>query len=199
MSAQRTARRAARLAALLPLLPLLLGARAHADASPVHYASDPARSRLEFSGVQAGAAFTAVFHGFSAAIAFSPDALAASRFDVTITLASVDSKDKDRDGTMRGADVFDVAHYPTAHYVTHSITRTASGFAASGALTLHGTTREVPIQFTFQSRAGGAELAGTAKLKRLDFGVGQGDWKSTDWVANEVSVAFDLQLVPAPP
>ena len=32
----------------------------------------------------------------------------------------------------------------------------------------------------------GAKLTGTAKLKRLDFGVGQGDWKSTEWVGDTV-------------
>jgi polyisoprenoid-binding protein YceI len=169
-----------------------------ADAAvPVHYAMNAAQSRLEFTGTQAGAPFKGVFHAFTASIDFSPDALANSKFDVTITLASVDSEDKDRDGTMRGADVFDVAHFPNARYVTHAITRTASGYAASGSLTLHGTTREVPIQFTFSSAGGGAKLLGTAQLKRLDFGVGQGDWKSTEWVKNEVSVAFNLALTPA--
>ena len=55
--------------------------------------------------------------------------------------------DKDRDGTMRGADIFDVAHFPTAHYVTRSFAKTASGYTAIGALTLRGVTREVPDRF----------------------------------------------------
>jgi hypothetical protein len=32
-------------------------------------------------------------------------------------------------------------------------------------------------------------------VKRLDFGVGQGDWKSTEWVGNDVTVTFNLRLV----
>jgi len=168
-----------------------------ADAAPVHYAMVAAQSHLEFIGTQAGAPFTGVFHSFTANIDFAPDALAGSKFDVSITLASVDSGDKERDDTIRGTDVFDVAHYPTAHYVTHAITRTASGYSASGSLTLHGVTREVPVQFTFASAASGTKLVGSAQLKRLDFGVGQGDWKSTDAVKNEVKVAFTLVLSPA--
>ena len=69
-------------------------------------------SRLEFVGVQAGAEFKGVFHKFTAAVDFAPDALATSRIDVQIDMNSVDSMDKDRDNTIRGKDVFDVAHNP---------------------------------------------------------------------------------------
>jgi polyisoprenoid-binding protein YceI len=162
------------------------------------YAVDPAPSRLEFVGVQAGAEFKATFHKFTAAIDFAPDALANSHFDVQIDLNSVDSMDKDRDKTMRGSDIFDVAHFPTAHYVTRSFTKTAAGYSAVGALTLHGVTKDVPIDFQFVTSPGGAKLDGTAKLKRLDFGVGQGDWKSTEWVPDAVKVAFSLVLKPKP-
>jgi hypothetical protein len=31
-------------------------------------------------------------------------------------------------------------------------------------------------------------------VKRLDYGVGQGDWKATDQVSNEVGVSFALRL-----
>jgi polyisoprenoid-binding protein YceI len=164
-------------------------------ASAATYSAD-ATSRLEFTGVQAGAAFKGVFHQFTAAVDFDPASLAGARIEVTIDMNSEDSGDKDRDGTMRGADIFDVAHFPTAHYVTRSVTRTAAGFSAVGALTLHGVTKDVPIEFKFTPGAGGAGLSGTAELKRLDFGVGRGDWKNTDWVADVVKVAFTLNLKP---
>ena len=160
------------------------------------YTADPQQSRLEFAGVQAGAEFKAAFHKFTAAVDFAPDALAGSRIDVQIDMNSVDSMDKDRDATMRGKDIFDVAHMPTAHYVTKTIAKTAAGFSAVGALTLHGVTKDVPIDFQFTNAAGGAKLAGTAKLNRLDFGVGQGDWKSTEWVGDAVKVSFSLVLKP---
>jgi polyisoprenoid-binding protein YceI len=160
-----------------------------------NYTADPT-SRLEFTGVQAGAEFQAVFHKFTAAIDFAPDAPASGHFDVTIDMTSVDSKDNDRDGTMRGGDIFDVAHFPSAHYVTKSIAKTASGYSAVGALTLHGVTRDVPIEFKFAPAGAGATLSGTAQLKRLDFGVGKGDWKSTEWVADQVKIAFTLNLKP---
>ncbi len=177
----------------------IFGVATRAAAPPASYAPDPGESRLEFVGIQAGAEFKAVFHKFTATIDFAPDALANARFDVQIELDSLDSMDNDRDSTMRGTDIFDVAHYPTAHYVTRSFAKTAAGYTALGALTLHGVTRDVPIDFQFTATSAGARLEGTARLKRLDFGVGQGEWKSTDSVADAVKVAFSLVLKPRTP
>ncbi len=160
------------------------------------YTADAEHSRLEFVGVQAGAEFKGVFHKFTAAVEFAPDALASSHFDVQIDMNSVDSMDKDRDKTMRGSDVFDVAHAPTAHYVTKSFTRSGAGFSALGALTLRGVTKDVPIDFQFAQGPAGATLTGSARLKRLDFGVGRGDWKSTEWVEDAVKIDFSLVLKP---
>ena len=171
-----------------------------AAAAVAGYSADAAQSRLEFTGVQAGAEFKGVFHKFTATVDFAPDAPADSRIDVQIDMNSADSMDKDRDGTMRGPDIFDVAHFPTAHYVTRSISKTAAGYSAVGALTLRGVTKDVPIDFQFAPAPGGAKLTGSAKLKRLDFGVGRGDWKSTEWVGDAVKVSFSLTLKnkPAP-
>lgn len=160
------------------------------------YAADPAQSKLAFTGVQAGAEFTGAFKKFTAAVDFAPDALDTAKIDVQVDLASEDTQDKDRDTTIRGPDIFDAAHSPTAHYVTRSIAKSANGFTAQGSLTLRGVTKDVPIQFQFTPSAGGARLTGSAQLKRLDFGVGRGDWKSTEWVADQVKVTFDLALKP---
>jgi len=190
-------------AALLAATALLAAVALLAVASPrtagaadavTSYTADPQQGRIEFTGVQAGADFTGVFHKFTAAIAFAPDALASSHFDVLIDVNSLDTMDNDRDTTMRGADVFDVAHWPAAHYVTRSFTKTATGYAAVGALTVHGVTKDVPIDFQFTQTPAGAKLEGHAELKRLDFGVGRGDWKSTEWVGDTVKVTFSLVL-----
>jgi polyisoprenoid-binding protein YceI len=181
--------------ALALLLPVSMGV-AVATAAPTSYTADPAASHLDFTGVQAGAEFKGAFHKFTAAVDFAPDALAESHIDVQIDLNSVDTKDNDRDKTIRGPDIFDVAHFPTAHYVTRSVTKTATGYTAVGALTLHGVTKDVPINFQFVSSGATAKLDGTANLKRLEFGVGQGDWKSTEWIPDAVKVSFSLALKP---
>ena len=162
------------------------------------YISDPARSQLEFSGQQAGAAFKGVFKKFTVKAQFDPAQLATSNLDVQIDVNSLDSQDADRDKSMRSAEFFDVAKNPSAHYVTRTITKTAKGYAALGTLTLRGVSRDVPLEFQFTPAAAGATLVGNAALKRLDFGVGQGEWKSTEWVGDAVTIHFSVSLKPAP-
>lgn len=166
-----------------------------AIAAAAQWAMQPKQSKLVFVGTQAGADFEGVFEKFTADIQFDPQDLASSRFDIKIDMASVNSRDGERDDTVRSADLFDVKRWPTAHYVTGKFTTGAAGkFSATGKLTLRDVTRDVPIQFTFENKDGGAWLRGTASLKRLDFGVGQGDWKDTSTVANEVRIRFELKL-----
>jgi cytochrome b561/polyisoprenoid-binding protein YceI len=173
-------------------------APAPAASAPPAWSSDPASSALEFTFVQAGAATQGSFGKFKADIDFSPGKTPKGRFNVSIETTSVDTRDKERNDQLRTADLFDVANQPRATYVATQFTAKGDGYEAKGKLTLRGVTREVPLTFTFQSDTGnkGATLKGTAAFKRLDFGVGQGEWKSTEWVSDEVQVNFDLHLVP---
>jgi polyisoprenoid-binding protein YceI len=158
---------------------------------------DPPQSRLSFTGTQAGAPFEGVFQQFTTDIRFDPADLPSSRFDVTIDLKSVDSKDKDRDSTIKGPDIFATERWPASHFLAEKFTDKGGGkYAAMGKLTLRNVSKDVPIEFTFQRDATGAWLKGGAALKRLDFGVGQGDWSSTEWVGNDVKIQFALKLKP---
>lgn len=155
----------------------------------------PADSTLIFVGKQAGAEFEGVFQRFTADVRFDPQDLVTSRFDVTIDLASVNSRDSERDDIIRGPDLFAVKQFPTARYVADRFTHAGGArYTATGKLTLRNITRAVPIDFTFETNAGGAWLKGAARIKRLDFGVGQGEWKDTEWVGDEVGVKFALKL-----
>ena len=82
-----------------------------------------------------------------------------------------------------------------AHYVADKFTaKGGNKYSAAGKLTLRNMTRDVPIEFTFERKDGSAWLKGSAKIKRLDFGVGQGEWKDTSTVGNDVKVRFVLLL-----
>lgn len=155
----------------------------------------PANSTLTFVGTQAGAEFEGVFQKFTADIRFDPNDLAASRFEVTIDLASVNSRDSERDDIIRGPDLFAVKQFPTARYVADKFTAAGGAkYRATGKLTLRNVTRDVPIDFTFETNKDGAWLKGAARIKRLEFGVGQGEWKDTEWVGDDVGVRFALKL-----
>ena len=76
---------------------------------PVAQAATPwhadAGSELRFRATQAGARFEGRFASFDASIVFDERDLAGCRFDVTITLASADTRDADRDGVLKGLDL----------------------------------------------------------------------------------------------
>jgi len=133
------------------------------------------------------------FEKFTADIKFDPKDLATGRFDVKVDMTSVNTRDSERDSTLKGADLFSVKQFPTAQYVAEKFTDKGKGqYTAAGKLTSRNVTKDVPIEFTFEQKDTGAWLKGAPSIKRLDFGVGQGDWKDTETVANEVKVKFAL-------
>lgn len=167
------------------------------------WAMQPAQSKISFIGTQAGAEFEGVFKKFTADIEFDPKDLGSSRFDVKIDVDSVDTQDGERDDTLKTADLFDVKRYPFSTYVADKFTalsdqrggnKGGSKYGATGKLTIRNITRDVPIEFTFEEKDGSAWLKGTTRIKRVDFGVGQGEWKDTSTVANDVTINFALLL-----
>src|SRR5690606_23683915 len=105
------------------------------------------------------------------------------------------TQDGERDDTLRSADLFDVKRFPGSRYVADQFTaRGGNKYSATGQLTLRDVTRAVPIEFTFEHQGEEAWLKGKANIKRLDFGVGQGEWRDTSMVGNDVEVRFALRL-----
>jgi len=194
--------RAARCAGLSLAMMICTGAAlAAAAAPPPHYTLDLARSLLRFQFTQGGAANTGRFAKYTAEVLFSDANLAASKIDVMIDVASLDTGDKERDDTLKTPDLFDVKKFPQAHFVsTKIVAATAGRYEATGKLTVRNITKEVKVPMTFQTKTEQGKtvgyLTGRATIKRLDFGVGQGDWKATDQVPDEVGVTFSLRLTP---
>jgi polyisoprenoid-binding protein YceI len=190
-----------RLAVAATLAALLSGAAlADAPAGTTHFAADPAKSSLQFAFVQAGAQNTGKFSKFPVALDAAADGSAVSKLDVTVDMTTLDSGDKERDDTLRGTDLFSVTKFPQAHFVATQITKTASGFDALGKLTLRDVTRDQHVQFTLRTVNEQGHptlyLTGKTTIHRLDFGVGQGDWKSTEWVGADVTVSYNVRLAP---
>ncbi len=178
-----------------------MGARAAGTASPAHYTLDTSKSSLEYQFVQAGAQNKGKFARFTVTLDLSPDNLPAGKLDVIVEMSSLDTGDKERNDTLKSADLFSIAKFPQSRFTSTQITKTATGYDAAGKLTLRGVTHDIHIPFTFrtsdeQGKPAGY-LVGRTALKRLDYGVGQGDWKSTEWVGNDVAVSYSLRLVPA--
>lgn len=177
-------------------LALALVTGAASAATP--WSMDAAASRLTFTATQAGARFTGRFTRFDADIRFDALDPATSRMAVRIATASVDTYDEQRDSALRGPDFFWSEAYPEALFTAQRVSAAGTGWIATGQLTLRGVTRPVSVHFAFAKLPdGSARLEGSATLRRLDFGVGQGEWSSTQWAGDGVDVAFALRLTPA--
>jgi polyisoprenoid-binding protein YceI len=186
------------LAVTLICAPAIAAAPAAAGA---HYTLDAAKSSLDFTFLQAGAKNTGHFPRFTVTLDPGASDPAGGKLEVTVDVAALDTGDTDRDEVLRGDDLFAVKKYPQATFKSTAITRAAGGYDAVGALTIRGVTRETHVPFTFREASeGGATvgyMAGKTVVRRLDFGVGQGDWKATDQAGNEVTVSFNLRLTRA--
>jgi polyisoprenoid-binding protein YceI len=154
-------------------------------------------STLAFASKYDGEVFTGTFPGFSTKLSFDPANLATAKLDVTIPLAGAKTGNNDRDSTLQGADFFNVAKFAQARY-TASKFRSLGGnqYAADGTLSLRGVSKPVTLTFTWTPGAK-PTLSGKATVKRLDFGVGGGDWTDTDTIPNEVAVSTKVLLTPA--
>jgi polyisoprenoid-binding protein YceI len=186
--------------ATVVVVALCLGAASAVAAPPgvVHYVLDQSKSSLEYTFTQAGAQNKGRFTRFPVTFDFSPDDLSASRLDVTVDIGSLDTGDQERDDTLRSNDLFAATKFPQAHFTATQIAKTAAGFEATGKLTIRGVTRDMRVPFTFRTAtengAAVGYMSGKTSLRRLDYGVGQGDWKATDQVGDDVGVSFALRL-----
>ncbi len=176
------------------LFAVLLSAASLAQATD--YAAQPGSS-LGFTATYQGEAFTGTFGKFTPRIRFDPANLAASRFDVRIGLASADTDNAERDELLVGSEFFDAGTVAEARYVASTF-RSLGGnrYVAEGRLRLRGVSKPVPLSFTWTPGAAPV-LQGEARLSRLAFQVGTGDWTDTELLPDEVVVTTRLVLAPA--
>ncbi|ALN56497.1 YceI family protein [Lysobacter yananisis] len=155
-----------------------------------------AGSTLTFATKYQGEVFAGNFPGFTARLSFDPAKLEGSKLDVVIPLAGANSKNAERDDTLKGNEFFDIAKFPQARYTATKF-RSLGGnnYAADGSLTLRGVSKPVTLNFTWTAGAKPV-LAGKATVKRLDFNVGGGDWADTSIIPNEVAVSTKVTFAP---
>jgi polyisoprenoid-binding protein YceI len=172
---------------------MLLGLAAPALAQT--WQVDAAHSTLTFANTYQNVEYTGQFRRFEASIEYDPNDLAHAKFDVRVDVASLDTRNSERDHTALGADFFDAAKFPEAHFVTTAFRKGADGkVVADGVLTLRGISKPVALAMAFAPRGDTAILDVTAQLKRLDFGIGSGQWADPSMIGNGVTVRGHLLL-----
>ena len=172
---------------------------ANALAAPWHV--DPVTSLLMFEGVQSGEKFTGSFPKFTSEIDFDEAAPEKGKITITIDMASVQIEGKDRQDSLPTSDWFAVKQFPTAVFASTSI-RADMGhhkdgqpqrYIAKGTLTIRGISKPIDLPFSLQTTGSSTIARGEVTLKRDDFSVGIGQWKSDEWVKYPVKVSFELR------
>jgi len=167
-----------------------------ATGAPPRYTQNAAKSSLKFTFEQAGAAASGNFKQFTTVLIYDEKNLVASSLNVRVEIASVDTQEPERDAMLKDADLFNAAKYPAATFAASSLAKRADGgLEAVGKLTIRDTTHDLRLPLTLKPTPDGLELSGKTAIKRLDYGVGQGEMKATDSVGDEVKIEYVVSLV----
>lgn len=183
-----------------------------ASAAPVapagHYTLDKAHASLVFRLSHLGFSFyTARFARFDATLDIDPAKPEAARVEATIDPASLDlpAPPEGFKAALLGPDWLDAGAYPTVVFRSTKVTPTGERTAKiAGELTLHGVTKAVTLDATFNGGYAGHPMdpharigfSATGAFNRSDFGIAYGIPApgTTMGVGDEVAVAIEAEF-----
>jgi polyisoprenoid-binding protein YceI len=154
-----------------------------------------AQSEIAFTSKQMGVPVDGRFRKFDAQVAFDPKQPEAAKIAFTIDLASASLGTAETEAELAKPDWFNTKAFPQATFVSSSVKALGGGkFDVSGKLGIKSVGRDVVVPVTLVQAGGNTTASGTFAIKRLDFKIGEGDWKDTSMVADAVQVKFKLVL-----
>ena len=180
---------------MLPALPLsslpALVTRAPPDTSRLL----PARSEVAFVSKQMGVPVDGHFKKFDAQIQLDPRKPEAGSIVFNVDAASATLGAPEPDAEMPKAPWFNVAKFPQASFKSSRIKAAGAGkFEVAGKLQIKGKTSDIVLPVQIVQTGAESTASGSFVIKRLDFGIGEGEWADTSVVANDVTVKFKLAL-----
>ncbi|WP_353827066.1 YceI family protein [Agromyces sp. SYSU T0242] len=166
---------------------------------------DPAHTRIGFSAKHAMVAnVRGAFNDLTGTLHVDFDAPEQSTAEVVLKVASIDTRNAQRDEHLRSADFFDVDTYPDITFRSTRIEEVGEhALVVSGDLTIRDVTKPItiPIEFTgAQVDAFGATRAGfqgTRRIDRREFGL---EWNmaldSGGWLVSEkITLEFEISAI----
>ena len=169
------------------------------------YAVDPTHSRIGF--VARHAMVTKVrgsFNEFEGFGYFDLETPANSSLRLTIRAASIDTRNADRDGHLKGNDFFDMETYPEITFTSTAVEQDDdSKYRVTGDLTIKGVTKPVSIDFEYNGTAvdpyGNVRIGfeGKTIVNRKDWGV---NWNAAleaggVLVSEKVTLEFEVSAI----
>lgn len=167
----------------------LLAVALVAAAAPLK--TDVAKSTVSATFKQMNVPVEAKFKKFNANIDYDAAKPDAAKATVDIDTASMDLGDPEYNKEVAKKDWFNAAQFPKATFVSSSIKPAGAGkFTVAGKLTIKGKTADVAFPMTVKTEAGKQVFEGALPIKRLAYNIGEGEWKDTSTVADEVVIKF---------
>ena len=122
-------------------------------------------------------------------------------FDV----ASINTRNEDRDNHLKSADFFDVDQYPKITFNSTAITKSGDDFKVTGDLTIKDVTKQVTFDVEFNGKGinpWGQEVYGfeaESKIDREEFGLTWNAALETGGVlvGKDIKIQVELELNPA--
>ncbi len=158
---------------------------------------DAAKSTVSAVFKQIGVAVESRFMKFGAQIDFDAANPDASKATVDIDVASFDLGDPDYNREVLKKEWFNAAQFPKASFVSTKIRGNGPGkLEVSGKLTIKGKTTEVSFPMLVKKEGAVQVFEGSLPIRRLTFNIGDGEWKDTSVVADEVVIRFRVLAKP---
>lgn len=154
---------------------------------------DNAKSKVTIVFKQMNVPVDAQFKKFSAAIDYNTAKPEASTATVDIDVASFDLGDPQYNAEVLKKEWFNTAQFPKAGFVSTSMKAGANGVLnVSGKLTIKGKTTDISFPLTVKKEGANQVFDGSLPIKRLTYNIGEGEWKDTGMVADEVVIKFHV-------
>ena len=105
------------------------------------------------------------------------ETLAGSSVKATIQVASIDTREPQRDAHLRSADFFELDAHPTIEFQSTAVRPAGGDWEVDGSLTIKGVTRPVTLEVEFAGATtdpwGGKRIGFSARteIDRDDFGI----------------------------
>jgi polyisoprenoid-binding protein YceI len=125
-----------------------------------------------------------IFKTLKGDISFDEKNLAASKFNVSIDVASINTGNGLKNTHAKGDKWLDAKKFPVIKFTSKEITKAGNGYNAKGELEMHGVKKDINIPFTFAQNT----FTGSFAVNRNDFGIGSPGGKVDDMIKLEVAV-----------
>lgn len=169
----------------------LLGLALSANAAVLK--TDPAKSTVSATFKQMNVPIESKFKKFTATIDYDAAKPDASKATVEVDTGSLDMGDADYNKEVAKKEWFNAAQYPKATFVSSAIKSAGAGkLNVTGKLTIKGKATDVSFPLTVKTEGGKQVFDGVLPIKRLAYNIGEGEWKDTSIVADDVTIKFHV-------